>query len=174
MTRKRKTKAARRAENKSWIAAICESAIKKRIKLPPFTDQGMGSVLCRTSDGDRLVSFRRRLVPSRKAKKDGFEWALWIEKNEEPSRIVMFREALSPTRERVAFVLSVMKAWLLEEGTIEEAKAVAERDQHAVPESELAVRSEKQEYWLSENRDFGIVVKQTHWKICSKMETLST
>lgn len=109
----------------SWLRAIADAANEAQIQLPEFKDCGMGSVICRSSDGERFVSVKRRFVPASQAAKDGVEWGLWCVQEDESCPVAVFREPFSPTPERVAFMLSVLKGWLVDRWNIEEAENVA-------------------------------------------------
>jgi hypothetical protein len=85
----------------------------------------MGSALCRSQSGGRFVSFKRRLVPAAEAVKDGVEWTLWREENEQPSLVSVFRVPLTPAPGQVDFILAALKGWLLDGWTPEQAKAIA-------------------------------------------------
>ena len=109
----------------SWLRAIADAANEAQIQLPEFKDRGMGSAICRSLDGDRFVSVKRRFVPASQAAKDGVEWGLWCEQEDESCPVAVFREPLSPTPERVAFMLSVLKGWLVDRWTVEQTESAA-------------------------------------------------
>ena len=46
----------------SWVGAIGDAAKEVQIQLPAFIDRGMGSAICRSTDGARFVSVKRRFV----------------------------------------------------------------------------------------------------------------
>ena len=109
----------------SWVRAIADAANEAQILLPEFTDRGMGSAICRSAGGGRFVSVKHRFVPANKAAKDGFEWGLWCEEEDESFPVADFREPLAPTPERVKFIVSVLKGWLLDRWSIEQAENAA-------------------------------------------------
>jgi hypothetical protein len=113
------------AKKPSWLKAIAEAAIEAQVQLPEFTDRGMGSVICRSADGGRFVSVKRRFVTASQAAKDGVEWGLWREQNDESFPVAIFREPLGPTRERVTFMVSVLRGWLLDRWSVEQAESAA-------------------------------------------------
>jgi len=119
---KKKTAQTNGKQKLSWLAAIWEAAAEQHVQLPPFTDRGMGSAICRNARRGRFVSLKRRLVPVQEAAIDGVEWALWSEEQEQPVPVVVFREPLNPTEEQVAFILSALKGWLIDDWTAETAK----------------------------------------------------
>jgi hypothetical protein len=113
------------AKNTSWLRAIADAANEAQIQLPEFMDRGMGSVICRSAAGGRFVSVKRRFVPASQAVKDGVEWGLWCEQDDESFPVAIFREPLGPTPERVAFMLAVLKGWLLDQWNVEQAESAA-------------------------------------------------
>jgi len=157
----------------TWLGAVLEAASQQHIELPPFTDQGMGSVLCRGTHGGRFVSLKRRLVSASEATKTGVEWTLWSEEDEYPTPIATFREALVPTPERVACVLSALKGWLIDDWTVEQAKAAVSQPANATVAGIRPPKRERQEYWLSEDRGFGIVLENDRWGIYSRSTSLA-
>ncbi len=116
----------------SWLRALADAATEAQIPLPEFTNRGMGSAVCRSADGSRFVSVKRRFVPAHQAANDGVEWGLWCEQNDEPVPVVVFREPLSPTPERVTFMLSVLRGWLLDRWDIEQAENAAATHSNAM------------------------------------------
>ncbi len=109
----------------SWLRALADAASEAQIPLPEFSDRGMGSAICRSADGGRFVSMKRRFVPANQATQAGVEWGLWCEQDDEPIPVAAFREPLSPTPERVAFMLSVLRGWLLEDWNVAQAENAA-------------------------------------------------
>lgn len=109
----------------SWLRALADAANIVQIPLPAFSDRGMGSAVSRSADGGRFVSLKRRFVPANQAVRDGVEWGLWCEHNDEPCPVAIFREPLSPTPERVAFMLSVLQGWLLDRWSVAQAESAA-------------------------------------------------
>jgi hypothetical protein len=109
----------------SWLRAIADAANQAQIQLPEFRDRGMGSAICRSADGGRFVSVKRRFVPASQAAQNGVEWGLWCEQGDESFPVANFREPLSPTPERVTFMLSVLKGWLLDRWNVEQAENAA-------------------------------------------------
>ena len=124
-----------RPQQRAWLSAIAEAAKEQGILLPPFTGHGMGSARSvKTRDG-RFITFKRRLVPTAQAEIDGVEWTLWLEKEDLPRPIAAFREPLEPKQETVAGALSLLKGWLLDAWTPDEAKlAVAQHPRSHIVE----------------------------------------
>ena len=116
----------------SWLRAIADAANEAHLQIPEFTDGGMGSVICRSAGGGRFASVKRRFVSASQAAKDGVEWGLWCEQDDESSPVAVFREPLGPTPERVAFMLSVLRGWLLDRWSVEQAENAASKHANAL------------------------------------------
>ena len=82
----------------SWLRAIKDAANEQNIPLPPFTDAGMGSALCRDTSGKRFISFKRRLVSATDAVNAGVEWTLWLEEDDHPTPLQLFASRLPQMR----------------------------------------------------------------------------
>ena len=121
----------------SWLRSISQAAEAQHLSLPRITGLAMGSARTPTGSNGRFVTFKRRLVPDTQAELDGVEWGLWVDGEEMPTRIAAFRESAVPTPENVAVVLSLLRGWLVEEWTPEQAKAAVS----AHPRSQPAERS---------------------------------
>jgi len=158
---------------RTWVGAIREAAGEQHIDLPPFTNRGMGSMLCQNPDGRRAVSLKRRLVPNDEAEKAGIEWTLWSDDDGHPVPVATFREAAVPTPERVASILPVLKGWLRDAWTAAQVIDAAKHHPNAKVLDAPLPQSEREEYWLSEDRAFGIVVEKDHWGIYSRATALS-
>jgi hypothetical protein len=111
----------------SWLSAIHRAANEQKVALPPFTDRGMGSAICRSTTGDRFASVKRRLVSAQEAANAGVEWTLWRENDATPVSVAVFREPLHPAPEDVSFILAALKGWLIDDWTVETAQQHAER-----------------------------------------------
>ncbi len=157
----------------TWAGAICEAAGEAYVNLPPFTNRGMGSVVCRDADGKRSVSLKRPLVPADEAAKAGIEWTLWTDDDEHSVPVATFREAVVPTPERVAFLLPVLKGWLRDQWTVAQLKDALKGHPNATAPDIRPPKREREEYWLSEDRAFGIVVEKDHWGIYSRGTALT-
>lgn len=121
----------------SWLRAIAEAAKEQRVSLPAFTGHGMGSACSLSNAGRRFITFKRRLVPAAQTAVDGIEWALWLEQEGLPVRVAAFREPQEPNRENVKAALSLLKGWLVDGWTPEEAKAAVRAHPRAQPVDEL-------------------------------------
>lgn len=75
------------------------------------------------SSGGRVVTFKRRLVPESQAAVDGVEWTLWMDQDDVPGLVAAFRKPTVPTPEDVRECLVVIKGWLIDQWTPDEAKA---------------------------------------------------
>jgi hypothetical protein len=109
----------------SWLRALADAASAAQILLPEFSDCGMGSAICRIADGGRFVSMKRRFVPANQATQAGVEWGLWCDHAGESVPVAVFREPLNPTPERIAFMLSVLRGWLLDHWNVVQAENAA-------------------------------------------------
>jgi len=112
----------------SWLKAVSEAAKAKGVVLPSFTGHAMGCARSASIGNGRFVTFKRRLVSEAQADVDGIEWTLWLEQNDLPAPVAVFREAQHANREIVQTALSLLKGWLVDGWTPDEAKAaVAKR-----------------------------------------------
>jgi hypothetical protein len=125
----------------SWLQAISDAASDAQIRLPQFSDRGMGSAICRSADGGRFVSVKRRFVPAHQATHDGVEWGLWCEHAGESVPVAVFREPVSPTPERASFMLSVLRGWLLERWDVAQAENAAATHANAMVGEALLSRA---------------------------------
>src|SRR5438552_12450514 len=157
----------------SWLRSINDAARLQQVPLPPFTQAGMGSALLRGANGGRFVSFKRRLVSASDAVNNGVEWTLWLEDDDSPSTVAAFREPLVPTPDRVAAILSILRGWLIDQWTVETAEQVAASHGNARLERIVPPNTLRQEYWLSSDEAFGIVVDKDEWAISSRGKSLS-
>ena len=109
-------------ERSSWLAIVYETAADQGVRLPAATDNGMGNVTCRSANGRRFVSIKRRLVPAEEAELNGIEWTLWSDGKDISDPVVRFRESLHPTTERARFIVALMSGWLVENWPIDLAR----------------------------------------------------
>ncbi len=149
----------------SWTASIADYARERQIPLPPFSRRGIGSVRTESTASGRFATIKWRLVTVAEAEKSGIEFTLWRAEDDLPIPVFSLREPVEPDRARVAQVASILKGWLIDEMSLEEAKtAVGVNAAVGIPEI-TPERSDTREYWLSDDREFGIVVKQERWAI---------
>lgn len=135
----------------------------------------MGGARAESAADGRFITFKRRLVPAAQAEVDGVEWTLWNEQDDLPVPIAAFREPAEPNSENVKTALSLLTGWLVDGWTPDEAKAAVRTHPRAQPVPEMSPPSgDKREYWLSENRDFGIVVTKDRWGLYSRGRCLSS
>jgi hypothetical protein len=121
----------------SWLRVIAEAAKEQGVALPPFGGRGMGTARSgRLADG-RFITFKRRLVLPARANVDGVEWTLWSEQDDLPVPIAVFREPQEPTRENVMTALALIKGWLIDGWTPDEARAAVGTHPRARPVEEL-------------------------------------
>lgn len=115
------------------VDAIAEAAKEQGVALPGFTRQAMGSASSTTLVDGRFVTFKRRLVSLAHAEVDGIEWTLWREQDDHPVRVAAFREPGEAKQENIATVLSLLKGWLVDGWTPDEAKAAVSKHPRALP-----------------------------------------
>jgi hypothetical protein len=120
----------------SWLKAIAQAAKEQGVSLPSFTGHAMGSARSVSVADGRFITFKRRLVPTARAEVDGVEWTLWREQDDLPVPVAAFREPLEPKQENVATALSLLKGWLVDGWTPEEAKAAVRTHPRAQPVEE--------------------------------------
>jgi hypothetical protein len=133
-----------RSRRLTWLSAIAEAAKLEQIVLPSFDGYGMGALRSAATPAGRFVTLKRRLVPADQAALDGVEWALWYQQDRLPVPVAAFREPLEPKRENVAATLSLLKGWLVDGWTPDEAKAAAKTHPRAQPVEELPAPSGEQ------------------------------
>lgn len=97
---------------KGWIKNIVDAAIEKGVDLPPFESNRMGCLKISTACGKRFIIFKRRLIPANMCKDNGIQWALWEVKDGEANPIVMFRDALAPSKDKINSSLVLICRWL--------------------------------------------------------------
>ena len=107
----------------SWLRALAEAAKEQGVPLPSFTGHGMGSARSVKVGDGRFITFKRRLVPAAQAEVDGVEWTLWREQDDLPVPVAAFREPMEPKPESVTTALALLKGWLVDGWTPEEAQA---------------------------------------------------
>jgi hypothetical protein len=111
-----------RPQQQTWLGAIAEAAKHQGLELPPFDGFGMGTLRSATTASGRFVTLKRLLGPAAKAKGDGVEWALWHRPDGLPVLVAAFRDPLEPEKESIAVTLSLLKGWLVDQWTPDEAK----------------------------------------------------
>jgi hypothetical protein len=107
----------------TWLRAVAETAKEQNAALPPFTGHAMGNARTKNLDNGRFVTFKRRLVSKAQAAIDGIEWTLWLEQDDLPLPVAAFRESQEAKPEKVRNLFSLLKGWLLDGWTVDEAKA---------------------------------------------------
>ncbi len=160
----------------SWLRAIAEAAKAQGVVLPPFTGHAMGAARSTMVEDGRFITFKRRLVPAAQAEVDGIEWTLWQEQDGLPVPVASFREGLEPKEPNIANVLAILKGWLVDGWTPDEVKTAISKHPRVQPVQELPPppNGEKREYWLSEDRGFGIVVTKDRWFLQSRGKSLTS
>jgi hypothetical protein len=129
------------AQQQTWLGAIAAAAKHQQLELPPFDRYGMGTLRSATTASGRFVTLKRRIGPSAKAEVDGVEWALWHQPEDVPVLVAAFREPLEPNQESVAATLSLLKGWLVDQWTPDEAKGAVSKRPRAQPVKDPPRRS---------------------------------
>ena len=124
-------------QRRSWLRAITAAAKEQALTLPPFGGHGMGTARSGSVANGRFITFKRRLVLPVRANVDGVEWTLWSEQDDLPLPIAAFREPQEPTREGVMTALALIKGWLVDGWTPDEARAAVGRHPRVQPVEEL-------------------------------------
>ena len=137
MTRRMK-KMTENPRQKGWLSAIAEAANERGIALPLFSGLGMGSARSEDVAGGRFITFKRRFVPADRAEIDGVEWTLWQEQDDLPTPIAAFRDSAGPKPDSIKQTLSLLKGWLVDGWTREEAILAVGRHPRAQVVEELA------------------------------------
>jgi len=163
------------SHQQTWLSAIVEAARRQQLEFPSFDGYGMGTMRSATTASGRFVTLKRRIRRAGRADVDGVEWALWNKPEDLPVLVAAFRDRLEPEDNSVAATLSLLKGWLLDQWTPDQAKVAVSKHPGAQPVKEPPSRStERQEYWFSEDRGFGIVVEKYRWSLHSRGKCLSS
>jgi hypothetical protein len=120
-----------RSHGPTWLSAIAEAAKGERLPLPAFEAYGMGAMRSATTASGRFATLKRRLGPSVKAERDGVEWALWHQPDDLPVLVAAFRDPLEPDQESISATLALLKGWLVDEWTPDEAKRTVSKHPEA-------------------------------------------
>lgn len=166
---------ARYSPRKTWLNAIAAAAKLNGFELPPFDGYGMGALRSATTSSGRFVTLKRRMGCAAAAGGEGVEWALWHEPHGLPQLVAAFRDALDPEPKSVAATLSLIKGWLMDERMPDEmTDAVRKHPGSQTVKQPPAGIGDKQEYWLVEDRQFGVVVANGRWSLRSREKCLSS
>jgi hypothetical protein len=104
----------------TWLQAIEDAAKERSIELPPFIRKPMGLARSMPTENGRYITVRYRLVPRAEAERDGVQWALRQEGND--SLDLAFRQSVTPEKETVASILTLLNGWLLENWSVERTR----------------------------------------------------
>jgi hypothetical protein len=104
---------------KKWLDSLHDAAELASISLPEFVPTGMGTGRFQSPNGNRFVTFKRRLVSEEVAKLEGIEWTFWDEVDAIPVPRMTFRESSIPEPERVTAILHHLCDWLFQHGSSE-------------------------------------------------------
>jgi Zn-dependent peptidase ImmA (M78 family) len=156
----------------TWPAAIAEAAKASSIALPQATQRGMGSVLWRNRAGHRFVSFRPLLGSPPDPQNARARWSLWHDEKDRPRSVLAFQVPLRPVPELIPQVTAALAGWLLEQWSAQDAvERVAGFANVELP-PKVPERSSN-EYWLSENHEFGFTIEDNGWELRAGARSLS-
>lgn len=105
----------------TWLKALAEAARQQQFELPAFAATGMGALRSETTLGNRFATLKR-LFRGGKSDFDGVEWALWQQVEDHPLLVAAFRDALEPQDEPVRLTLMILKGWLVDQWSADDAK----------------------------------------------------
>ncbi|MGF1577946.1 MAG: hypothetical protein ACFCD0_01140 [Gemmataceae bacterium] len=109
-----------------WLSEIAKAAATQGIPLPSFACSEVDHARTTNSDNNRAVTFQRRNDSVEVAEKEGIEWGLWTSKDDMPVPVATFHESIYPNDEAVSRVLAILKGWLVDDWTPDEATAAVE------------------------------------------------
>ena len=121
------------SQQQTWLSALAEGAKLQQLELPPFDGYGMGALRSATTASGRFVTLKRRIGRAVQAEVDGVEWVLWHQPDDVPVLVAAFRDPLEPEQGSVAATLSLLKGWLLDQWTPDEAKGAVSKHPGAQP-----------------------------------------
>lgn len=108
-------------KHSTWLKALGEAARQQQFELPAFAASGMGALRSETTLGNRFATLKR-LLRGAKWDFDGVEWALWQQVEDHPLLVAAFRDALEPKDEPVRLTLMILKGWLVDQWSADDAK----------------------------------------------------
>lgn len=158
----------------SWRASIVEAAKEQGIPLPPFTGGEMGGARTERTATGRFGTIKRRFVSEADAADDGIEFTLWRTLDDVPLPVVGFRAPLRPNQEQVANVFGILKRWLVDEASLDDARSAVASRAHFHDQESAPTNPETREYWLSDDPAFGFVVGNDRWAVVSRGKSLTS
>ena len=163
--------------NRSWLVALNEVAQSHGFSMPRF-DFDVGGMGAATSDsiGDRFVTLKHRLDV-----RDGatpvspwVQWSLWYGDRDRPGFAASFDTPSEPSALEVSLAFPLLRGWLFDgwspEKTLEEVRTHPGFNAIEMPNRP---RTDRREYWLSEDKGFGFVVRSGSWDLVIAGETLA-
>ncbi len=156
----------------SWIRAVTDAAADQQTPLPPFVIGGMGTAVCRDPVTNRFVSFRRPLVSLHDARGRGVDWAAWSEEEGSPSPVLIVREPLHPTPDRINVVLTMLRGWLVDRWDADTLRRSIDSPALDLAHAPVAPGGPS-ECQLTRDGGFTIAIHHDGWTIDSRGRSLS-
>lgn len=110
------------ASRQTWLGAIADVARLQRVELPPFDQYGMGALRSATTAGGRFATLKCKIGGVINTDCEEVEWALWQMADDLPIAIAAFRERRWPNDGTIAATFSLLKGWLVDQWSPDEAK----------------------------------------------------
>ena len=132
----------------------------------------MGTARSDKTRNGRYVTLKDLYSPD--PRRRGVQWGLWRENGDSPVLVAAFVTGADPSPEGVAASLPLFRGWLTEDWTPEQTKEkIGEHPGALSVAARAASPTDRKEYWLSEDRDFGIFVYKDRWQIYNGHRCLS-
>ncbi len=158
--------------NRSWLAALNEAAESQGLRMPRF-NFNVGGMGAGTSEsvGDRFVTLKHRLDAHVDPMPKWVQWSLWYGDRDRPGFAASFKTPAEPTAEDVSRAFPLLRGWLFEGWSPEKTLEVARKHLGFFDvKMPSRPRPDKREYWLSEDKRFGFVVRSDSWAVVSRDE----
>ncbi len=160
-------------KTRSWLAALNEAAELQDLRLPRFNFNvgGMGAATSESVD-DRFITLKHRVDADLDPASKRVQWSLWYGDRDRPGFAASFHTLSEPTAAEVSLAFPLLRGWLFDkwspEKTLEEA-----RKHHGFYDVKMPPRPrpDQREYWLSEDKGFGFVVRPDSWTVVSTAES---
>jgi Zn-dependent peptidase ImmA (M78 family) len=141
----------------------------------PRFNFNVGGMAAATSEsvGDRFVTLKHRLDARVDPVPKWVQWSMWSGDRDLPGFAASFKTRSEPTAAEVSLAFPLLRGWLFDgwslEKTLEEARKHPGFSEVMLPPRP---QPDQREYWLSENKEFGFVVRPDLWTVVSKAEAL--
>lgn len=156
----------------TWPSAVVEQAKTEGMSLPPTIQQGMGSVIWRSSAGDRFASVRPILGMPPDKENAKVRWSLWHDVNGRRWSATAFCLPLRPEPKLALLVANVLQGWLLKQWN-DQASQQYVTGFAAVETLQEVPERVSYEYWLCDDHQFGIILARDGWEIRAGSRSLS-